>query len=206
MRDLSFNELKLIAQHRNISDYENKSKEDLIKALSKPKPKLGIKKNKLKEIEKDFYNLRHKFSKKEVDKYRKVFYDIKNYRHLSESEIEEIRKNFNELEKSLMFKKFHGDIDSVYYEDLDSYEDDDDINYDDDEYRKIVSTKILFKGFDRDYFKPRRTNSDFGGINNNYMEYVSKEDRHENLLPEEYLNMIRPYLRDLIKEHIPTMN
>ena len=24
-------------------------------------------------------------------------------------------------------------------------------------------------------------------------------------MPEEYLNMIRPYLRDLINEHIPTM-
>ena len=29
---------RLIAQIRNISEYENKSKEDLIKALSKPKP------------------------------------------------------------------------------------------------------------------------------------------------------------------------
>ena len=57
MLNLSFNELKLIAQYRNISDYENKSKEDLIKALSKPKPKLGINKNKLEEIRKDFYNL-----------------------------------------------------------------------------------------------------------------------------------------------------
>ena len=55
--------LKLIAQCTNISDYENKSKEDLIKALSKTKPKLVIKKNKLKEIKKDFHNLRHKFSK-----------------------------------------------------------------------------------------------------------------------------------------------
>ena len=36
--DLSLNELKLIAQIRNISDYENKSKKDLIKALSEPKP------------------------------------------------------------------------------------------------------------------------------------------------------------------------
>ena len=53
-------------------------KEDFLKAFTKPKPKLEIKKNKLKEIWKDFYNLRHKFSKKEVDKYRKVFYDIKN--------------------------------------------------------------------------------------------------------------------------------
>ena len=46
--NLSLNELRLIAEHRNISDYENKSAKDLIKALRGPKPKLGIKKNKLK--------------------------------------------------------------------------------------------------------------------------------------------------------------
>ena len=204
MINLSFNELKLIAKYGNISNYENKSKEDLIKTLSEPKPKLGINKNKLEEIRKDFYNLRYKFSKKEVDKYRKVFYDIKNYRHLSESEIEEIRKNFNELEKSLMFKKFHGDIDSVDYEDLDNY----DNNYDfadDDEYRKIGSIRTLFKEFDRDYYKPIRTDGCYAGIYNNYIEYVSKGDIYENLQPEEYLNMIRPYLRDLMNEHIPTM-
>ena len=129
--NLPFDELKLIVQYRNISDYENKSKEDLIKAPSKPKSKWGINKNNLKEIKKDFYNLRHKFSKKEVDKYRNFSHDIKNHRHLSESEREETRKNFNELEKKLMFKKFHGDIDSVYYQDLDNY-DDDDNNYDED--------------------------------------------------------------------------
>ena len=39
MINLSLDELKLIAQLRNISNYENKSKEDLIKALSKTKPK-----------------------------------------------------------------------------------------------------------------------------------------------------------------------
>ena len=37
--NLSLNELKLIGQIRNISDYENKSKEDLIKALNETKPK-----------------------------------------------------------------------------------------------------------------------------------------------------------------------
>ena len=36
MINLSLNELKLIAQIRNIRDYENKSKEDLIKVLSEP--------------------------------------------------------------------------------------------------------------------------------------------------------------------------
>ena len=39
MINLSFDELRLIAQIGNISDYENKSKEDLIKALNKTKPK-----------------------------------------------------------------------------------------------------------------------------------------------------------------------
>ena len=40
MINLSFDELKLIAQLRNITNYENKSKEDLIKALSEPKPEI----------------------------------------------------------------------------------------------------------------------------------------------------------------------
>ena len=39
MINLSFDELRLIAEIRNISDYENKSKEDLMKALSETKPK-----------------------------------------------------------------------------------------------------------------------------------------------------------------------
>ena len=42
MINLSFDELRLIAQIRNINDYENKSKEDFIKTLIEPetpKPK-----------------------------------------------------------------------------------------------------------------------------------------------------------------------
>ena len=50
--NLSLNELKLIAEHRNISDYENKYIKDLIKALRGSRPRLG-KKRKLKEIKKD---------------------------------------------------------------------------------------------------------------------------------------------------------
>ena len=42
--NLSLTELRLIAEHRNISEYENKSTKDLIKALRGSKPKLGIKK------------------------------------------------------------------------------------------------------------------------------------------------------------------
>ena len=43
--NLSLNELKLIAQNKNISDYENKSKKKLVKALSKRKPKPEIRIN-----------------------------------------------------------------------------------------------------------------------------------------------------------------
>ena len=39
MINLSLDELRLIAQNRNIRDYENKSKKELIKALSKPNQK-----------------------------------------------------------------------------------------------------------------------------------------------------------------------
>ena len=43
MKNLSLNELKLIVKYRNISDYENKSKDDLMKALSKPKLRINKK-------------------------------------------------------------------------------------------------------------------------------------------------------------------
>ena len=51
---LSLNELKLIAKSRCIKDYKNKSEEDLIKILSKPKPKISLSKKKIKEIKKYF--------------------------------------------------------------------------------------------------------------------------------------------------------
>ena len=203
----------MFCQSRNISNYENKSEKDLIKALSEPKteskpkaepqPKIIIEKKKLEEIRNDFYELRHEFSKKEINRYRKAFYVIKNYRHRSISEIKEAGKNLTELKKSLRFKKFHGNIDNVDYDDLDNYDD----NYDfadDDEYRKIGSIRTLFKEFDRDYYKPIRTDGGFVGRRDNYIEYKSKGDRYENLSSKEYLELIRPYLRDLINDHKPT--
>ena len=123
MINLSFDELRLIAQIRNISDYENKSKEDLIKALSEPKsespkpeiPKLKIPKpwteikvdkKKLKKLRQDFDELRHKFDKKEIDRYRKAFYDVKNYENLSISKIKKASKSLNKLKKVWDLKNF----------------------------------------------------------------------------------------------------
>ena len=126
MINLSFDEWRLIAQVRNISNYENKSKEDLIKALSepksespkpkipkpeilkseipklktpkiislklkiskskipkpKPRPEVRVNKKKLKKLRKDFDELKHKFDKKEIDRYKKAFYDVKNYENI----------------------------------------------------------------------------------------------------------------------------
>ena len=48
-------------------------------------------------------------------------------------------------EKSLEFKKFHSNIDSVGYEDLDNND-----FADDDKCRKIGSIRTLFKELDRD--------------------------------------------------------
>ena len=98
MINLSLKELRLIAKSRNISDYKNKSKEDLTEALRelepkpdtkpkalkitpKPEPKMEIKVNrkKLEKLRKDFDELRHKFSNKdEIKDIEKLFIMLKN--------------------------------------------------------------------------------------------------------------------------------
>ena len=94
------------------------------KLETEPEAKAEIRiKKKLKELRKDFDELRHKFSKTEIKRYRKALYIAKNYKYLSKSEIKKINKNFNKLKESLRFKKNHGNIDSVDYEDRDNYND-----------------------------------------------------------------------------------
>ena len=108
------------------------------------------------------------------------------------------------MKRSPRFKKFYSIIDSADYEDLDNYDD----NYDfadDDNYRKIGSTRTLFKEFDRGYYKPIKTDNGFAVRKNNCMKYKSKGDIYENLSPKEYLDVIRPYSRDLINNHKLTM-
>ena len=91
MTNLSFDELRLIAQIRNISNYENKSKEELIKALSKPepKPKPEIKpkqepKSKPKQTPKPNQKPKPKpeqeikINKKKLEEIRKDFYELRH--------------------------------------------------------------------------------------------------------------------------------
>ena len=87
MINLSLNELKLIAETRNIKDYKSKSGNDLIKILSEPIPKINLSKNKIKEIKKDFNKLKYRFSKSKIKKFRRSLYNIKNQKNLSALEI-----------------------------------------------------------------------------------------------------------------------
>ena len=56
-----------------------KSEKDLLNLLNDTNIKISISKQKLKEIEKDFRELRHNFSKEEIGQFRKCFYNIKNH-------------------------------------------------------------------------------------------------------------------------------
>ena len=58
---------------------------------------------------------------------------------------------------------FHGDVDSVDYDDLDNYDDNYDEAADDDKYKKIGRIKRLFEEFQRDYYKPIKTDDSFDG-------------------------------------------
>ena len=119
-----------------------------------------------------------------IDTWKRKFVDAKPtktylYSCQHSSEIKETEKNLLELEKSLYNLK-------KYYD------------YHDTEYQLIRDIITLFGEVDEGYYKPIKTKSAFNG---NYIEYESKGDKDKNLLPIEYLDMIRPYLRDMINDH-----
>ena len=50
-------------------------------------------------------------------------------------------------------------------------------------------------------FKAKKTDDSFVGKKNNCIEYISEGDEYKNFSREEYLDMIRRYLIDLINSH-----
>ena len=128
-------------------------------------------------------------------------------KNLFKNKIKEIKKDFSKLkygvsnlkinefikslynikmQKNLFATKIKGTQKSIY--NLKKYHD-----YDDTKYQGN-----LFSTVDEDYYKPIKTKSAF---NNNYIEYESKAVKDDNLSPKEYLDIIRPYLRDMINDH-----
>ena len=137
-------------------------------------------KTRLERIRKEFNKSRYKFSKLKIKEIRKNLYEIENEKNPSKSRIKDIERNLTELEENLLKT-------NKYYD------------YDDIEYRGIRDVRNLFDlSIGEDYYKPIIANSDF---NNNYNQYESKGDKDKILTVSEYLDMIRPYLVDMINDH-----
>ena len=191
----SLDELKEIAKIRGTRGYESMSEYILLSALkaSKPvkkseknfddtkpkinfsKPIIGSGKKGKKRIRKKFNELRYPKSK--INEIRRNLYEIENEKNIFAPNIGKIKKNLLELEENLFKpKRYH--------------------NYDDTEYKGIRDVKDLFDlPIVEDYYKAIVINSAF---NNNYIQYESKENKQKNLSIKEYINVIRPYLSDII--------
>ena len=187
MLNLSPKELKAIAKIGGFKGYKSMSEDKLLSALtsSKPvrkgeKPKTNFSKARIFNEFNEFNESRHKFSKSKINEIRKNLYEIENEKNLFASKIKEIERNLTELGEYLSKTK-------KYY------------NYDDTEYKRIRDVKDLFDlSIDEDYYKPIITKVSF---NNNYIQYESKGYQGKNLSIKKYLNMIIPYLSDIINDH-----
>ena len=187
--DLSPEELKevveLLARKRGIEDYESMSEDRLLDAIvsSNSAKKFEMSKFvevRIREIEKEFKKSRHKLLKLIRDEIRKNRYEIKNTKNLFKHEIKETQRSLDELENFLLKTKKYND-------------------YDDDEYKGISDIKGFFDlSNDKDYYQPIKVKS---ASKNGYIKYESNGDKDKILMLKEYLNMIRPYLEDMINDH-----
>ena len=91
-------------------------------------------------------------------------------------ELKKIKKSLEKLQEN--FEKYH--------------------NKDDQNYKGIRYKENLFNKIDEDCYKPTKTKDAF---DNNYIEYESRGDKDKNLSSDDYLDIIRPYLRDMINYH-----
>ena len=115
-------------------------------------------------------------------KIKKELYEIENKKNLSDKEKEKIDDNLLELVNKLNKKEKY------------RYHDRDDLDY-----HGIRDIENLFDNVnDNDYYKPILVKSSF---NESYKYYESRGDRDKKLSAEQCLNMIKPYLSDLINEN-----
>ena len=221
MLNLSQNELEQIAKMRHLKNYKNMSKEDLLITLLKPNQSLAeLQKSKsnnakMEETRKSFNELKNRFSKKGIKEIRKTFYEkekIDKYFKKLERENDlkyeekkvkkyqeerEKKQHLKELVKENALKKAKKFLKTLRKH-LDTIKKHRNHYSDDPDYEEIKSIENLFNKIDEDYYKPVKTK---GAFNDNYIEYESRGDKDKELSPEEYLDMIKPYLRDMISNH-----
>ena len=156
--------------------YEKPSKLAKRENLTSQKQQIMSKnKKRIETAREKLKELRHILPKSDLKIFKKHLYNIESKKELLESEI--IKEYLDELDK----KNFEFD---EYYNDDDG---------DDDDFIGIENVQDLFKVL---IYKRTIVKS---GYNNNYNEYRSEGDKL--LTIEEYLNLIEPYLRELINNH-----
>ena len=159
---------------QNLTD-EKPSKLAKHENLTSQKQQIMSKNKKIIETAREkLKELHHKLSKSDLKIIKKHLYNTESKKELLESEI--IKEYFDELDKKIL--------------EFDEYYNDDD---DDDDTIGIENVQDLFK---ISIYKPTIVKS---GYNNYYIEYRSEGDKL--LTIEEYLNLIEPYLRELINDH-----
>ena len=168
------------------------SKEDLLIALLKSDQsytellKIDNSNTEIGETKKLFHDLRNNFLREEIKKHREKFHKKERvYNHLKEIEQKDslITKEKRELKNIIKyFKKLKEDLNKIK-----KYQ-----------YNITRDVRYLFNEISEDYYEPIEIKSAFEG---NYIEYESRGDNDDNLSLEKYLNIIRPYLRDMIDNH-----
>ena len=165
---------EFLARKGNIKNYKRKSSNELLQAIKGNKINKQQSKNKerIDHIRADLKKLSHKLSKSELQKIRENLYNIEKTKQFNSKKTNKYLDELNN--KILKSEKYH--------------------HHDDYEYRGIKNIKDLFKlSIDKDYYKPILVKN---GYNNNYVQYESRGD--EILTLKEYLDLIEKYLRNLI--------
>ena len=149
-----------------------------------------------------FNKFRNNFSKEKLKKIRKIF----RFREIIDEILKELEQKDSLTNQEKQEKKSHTKKLKKVEEDFKKLEEDlnrlERYQYNDNEdleHKGIRRIENLFdKINDKDYYKPIKTN---GAFNNNYTEYKSRGDKDKNLSLEAYLNIIKPFLNDMINNH-----
>ena len=120
-------------------------------------------------------------TKNDREKIKKELYETENKKNLSDEEKEKIYDNLLEIVNKINKKE------KYRYHDRDGLD-----------YHGIRDIENVFDNIDDDYYKPILAKSSF---DENYKYYDSRGDKHKKLSIEQDLDIIKPYLSDLINEN-----
>ena len=204
MINFSENKLKEITKTRHIKNYKDMSKEDLLIAFLKSNQnrtellKSEDDNAEIRETKKVFNELRDNFSKEEINKIREKFYfrgideylkELEQKDSLTKQEKQKKKRYTKKLQKAKEFlKNLKEDLNR-----LEKYQYNDNEDYDYEEIREIENS--FNKINEEDYYKPIKTKDS----DDKYTEHESRGDKDKNLSLKDYLDIIRPYLKDMIR-------